>query len=291
MAVSDGSYKDNFGTSSFIFSGGYLKSRIYGDNCIPGSPEDQSAHRSEVGGIVGMAITLHMLCKMYDITEGKITLGLDGQSALNSTKASWDPHCWKRDFDILWEARKQLAALPPNLKVSFIWVEGHQDSKSYGDRRPSRELPQDLITGLQHHHGSLDKWALLNIAADTRAKAFWDLHRHRLCPNQKFTHERTAVYLHGKKLSNFDLKSLCTAVQEQGIKDHWWAREQRMQDTIIDRPAWDKLWDMIDWTSQGKAFKTLPFSKQRWLTKHASGHCGVGRMLVRYKWQTHSDCP
>ena len=71
-----------------------------------------------------MAVTLHMLCKMYGITEGKITLGLDGLSALNSTKSKWDPHCHKTDFDILWEARKQLAALPPKLKIAFIWVEG-----------------------------------------------------------------------------------------------------------------------------------------------------------------------
>jgi hypothetical protein len=40
------------------------------------------------------------------------TLRLDGKSALNSASLEWDPHCQKRDFDILWEARKQLAALP-----------------------------------------------------------------------------------------------------------------------------------------------------------------------------------
>ena len=59
IAVSDGSYKDNFGTSAFIFDGLYTTSRITGRNRIPGSPADQSAHRSEVGGIVGMAVTLN----------------------------------------------------------------------------------------------------------------------------------------------------------------------------------------------------------------------------------------
>jgi hypothetical protein len=83
IAVSDGSYKDNFGTSAFIFECVNSKGRITGKNCIPGAPTDQSAHRSEVGGIVDMAITLKILCNMYDITSGKITLGLDGKTALN----------------------------------------------------------------------------------------------------------------------------------------------------------------------------------------------------------------
>ena len=72
-----------------------------------------------------MAVTLNILCNMYDITSGKITLGLDGKSALNSANSDFDPHCQKRDFDLLWEARKQLDALP--IEVDFRWVEGHQD--------------------------------------------------------------------------------------------------------------------------------------------------------------------
>lgn len=64
-----------------------------------------------------------------------------------------------------------------------------------------------------------------------------------------------------------------------------------MQDALIDQADWDLLWNSIDWPTHGRSFKALPHGKQRWLTKHASGHCGVGRMLVRYKWQTHSDCP
>jgi hypothetical protein len=117
IGVSDGSYKDNFGTSAFIFEGVHSEGRITGRNCIPGAPEDQSAHRSEVGGIVGMAVTLKALCKLYDITTGSIILGLDGKLALNSASSEWDPHCQKRDFDILWEARKQLSALP--IDVTF----------------------------------------------------------------------------------------------------------------------------------------------------------------------------
>jgi hypothetical protein len=91
IGVSDGSYKDSFGTSAFIFEGVHSEGCITGRNCIPGAPEDQSAHRSEVGGIVGMAVTLKALCKLYDITTGSVTLGLDGKLALNSAFLGMGP--------------------------------------------------------------------------------------------------------------------------------------------------------------------------------------------------------
>jgi hypothetical protein len=47
----------------------------------------------------------------------------------------------------------------------------------------------------------------------------------------------------------------------------------------------------IHWEAMGKAFRSLPFGKQRWLTKHATGQCGVGHMAFRRKHQDHSDCP
>jgi hypothetical protein len=286
MAVSDGSYKENYGTSAFIFEGMTTQGRITGRNRIPGSPTDQSAHRSEVGGIVGMAITLKMLCQLYDITSGKITLGLDGQSALNSTSSVWDPRCQKRDFDILWEARKQLQALP--ITIAFRWVEGHQDDPN---KTPMRILPEHLMVGTQRHYGCLDRWAKLNIEADLKAKEYWDRHHHTPFPNRKFTHERITITVQGIKLAQFDIKSLYRTIQEPTIKQHWKQREERMNATPILSATWDATWGLTDWKTQGRAFRSLPLGKQRWLTKHATGHCGVGRMLLHWQWQSHSDCP
>ena len=283
IAVSDGSYKDNFGTSAFIFHAPTTGARLTGRNCIPGAPEDQSAHRSEVGGIVGMAVALHLLCNIYDITDGKIILGLDGKSALNSASSKWDPKCQKTDFDILWEARKQLAALP--ITVEFKWVEGHQDDK------PLMNLPADLHTGSRQHHGCLDNWAKLNIEADLKARDFWDRHHQRPVPNCKFTHERMAVTLNGQKLAQFRLNHLYQAVKEPEIKRHWHRREAHLRNEPITDTEWDDMWQMTSWKPHGKAFRTLPMGKQRWITKHATGFCGVGRVLLRNQWQDHSECP
>ena len=64
-----------------------------------------------------------------------------------------------------------------------------------------------------------------------------------------------------------------------------------MRDTTIADDVWEAVWTTIDWQAHGRAFRGIPLGKQRWLTKHASGHCGVGRMLLRWKWQCHSECP
>ena len=156
---------------------------------------------------------------------------------------------------------------------------------------PMRILPDNLLVGAQRHYGCLDRWAKLNIEADLKAKEYWDRHHHTPFPNRRFTHERMAVSVRGIKLAQFDIKSLYRTIQEPTIKQHWKQRQERITATPISSATWDELWALTDWRTQGRAFRSLPLGKQRWLTKHASGHCGVGRMLLRWQWQTHSDCP
>ena len=43
----------------------------------------------------------------------------------------------------------------------------------------------------------------------------------------------------------------------------------------------------IDWELLRRAAKHIPTGTRRWLTKHASGHCAVGRMELRRKHQNH----
>jgi hypothetical protein len=37
--------------------------------------------------------------------------------------------------------------------------------------------------------------------------------------------------------------------------------------------------------------KRIPWGKQRWLVKFATGHCAVGRMEKRRQHQQHDNCP
>ena len=168
---------------------------------------------------------------------------------------------------MLWEARKQLEGLP--IEISFKWVEGHQDDSKparmgvgdffddihrHLDRRPAKSLPTHVLTGLQRHHGSLDRWARLNIECDTMAKDYWQQHHLSPLPNQRFTHERMAVSMHGKKLAQFNLKALYQEIKEPIIKEHWRLREAHVSNSIITIAAWDELWDLTDWKTHGTSF-------------------------------------
>jgi hypothetical protein len=47
----------------------------------------------------------------------------------------------------------------------------------------------------------------------------------------------------------------------------------------------------INWDTINKAIYSLPFGQKRWLVKHVTGFCGVGKVMERCKDWDHSKCP
>ena len=63
-AISDGSYEDDpqQGSSGFIITPGKTRQNMLtGRNLIPGSAEDQSAYRSELGGVTGVLAAVSVI--------------------------------------------------------------------------------------------------------------------------------------------------------------------------------------------------------------------------------------
>lgn len=52
-----------------------------------------------------------------------------------------------------------------------------------------------------------------------------------------------------------------------------------------------QLFTRINWDACGTAMKSIPFGKRRWLVKHLTGFCAVGRVMKRRKEWTHDKCP
>ena len=152
-------------------------------------------------------------------------------------------------FDLLHCVHKQIKELRKEHKVSIAWehVKGHQDDDN---------------------NAPLDEWARMNISCDEAAKAYLAANKHRHCPNHKFSRESMTMYFRGKKLSSFDMKELYKDIYGEQIKAYW----KRKHDIS------DEADSLINWTITGKAYRSLPFGKQRWLSKHATGFCAVGRM-------------
>jgi hypothetical protein len=50
---------------------------------VPGSAKDQSAYHSKLAGLYSITVAIKNLCEFFNLSEGSIELGCDGQSALD----------------------------------------------------------------------------------------------------------------------------------------------------------------------------------------------------------------
>ena len=85
IAVSDGSHCPGHSTSAFILTRRSKKGpsfvNVRGSNVVPGNPQEQDSYRAELGGVMGIAIALQLICSLHRVTHGSIEIGLDGESA------------------------------------------------------------------------------------------------------------------------------------------------------------------------------------------------------------------
>jgi hypothetical protein len=256
-AVSDGSFKDRFGTAAFTIIA-ERDTSIIGLNIVPGHPSDQGAYRSELAGLFGNILVVNALCQWAGISGGAIKIGCDGLSALNKAFDTWplepaDPH-----FDMLSSLRAMIAKSP------LVWttrhIEGHQDD--------------DV-------NAKLDFWARQNIQMDNLAKIFWMHHSHSAHVQYPIMEEGFQVWLGDRKLSLHSSSVFFDHIHGKTILS-WHASHGRF-------PAY-YAW-RVDWEVCHAALKHLPLGKRRWVTKHTSGFCSVGTKMVKWKEQPMPDCP
>jgi hypothetical protein len=258
--VSDGSYKDERGTSAFLLEGGSGETnRIMGGNEIPGYSTEQSSYRAELGGIEGIIALVDCVVQVHSITSGSIRVGLDGEQAMLNAGGDWPLRPGQPDFDMLQDIRTKIKNSP--LSWQFFWIESHQDKKGK----------------------SLDSWALLNIICDNTAKAFWNYvaTTGEVPANHQFGNEGWSISTQGRKLSRIDKDKLYEYTFAPRASEYW--------STKHNFPP--RLFTSINWDAIDKAICTLPFGKKRWLVKHVSGFCGVGTVMKRRQEWSHSKCP
>ena len=87
LAISDGSFKNNRGTSAGIIEKeGVPESRMFILNRVPGMIDDHSSYRSELSGVCGTITAIDKIVEHYKISSGKVKIGLDGQSVIQRFK-------------------------------------------------------------------------------------------------------------------------------------------------------------------------------------------------------------
>jgi hypothetical protein len=265
ITVSDGAFKDGRGTADFVLEDSEHPcedSRAIGVNTVPGSLDDNSAYRSEISGVSGVVSTVNCVCKAYGVTKGSIEVGLDGDQAMKAISGDWLLKSDDPDFDLLQDLRAKLERSP--LTWKWRWIKGHQDDKaSFKD---------------------LDRWGQLNVICDGLAKEFWNYCAltDSWIPNHPFGDENWSIWIEGKKLSHLDKHKLY-AYTFSARTSAYWHRKHSLPPELITSIHWDACATAM--------LAKLPFGKRRWLLKHATGFCGVGKMELRRGNQDHDECP
>jgi hypothetical protein len=153
IAVSDGSYQDSFGSAAWVLEGTTDKGRITGEVGTPRDSESQSSYRSKLKGLYYIVLTVSTLCAHYGLTEGGITVGCDGESALEQAFGQTEITLADPCYDLLLAICNILSHSP--LRRHTTHIKGHQD-----DNTPLSQL---------------DIWAKLNIKMDSTAKKYLPL--------------------------------------------------------------------------------------------------------------------
>lgn len=266
VAVSDGSLKLGFGTSAYIIEGDDHTNLITGVNQVPGPIADGDSHRCEVAGLYSMALVVQAIVAHHQVTNGRITVACDNETALRIFDPEYQPKPNDKNFDLVsatWNIVR-------NTKIRWkgTHVKGHQD---------------DTTT-----YATLPRLAKLNVDMDRKAKAFWN----HLCvhagtdtfpsPLQHPIHgEGWQIWIGDRKISTPSTKVLYSEIQDP-ITQMWWVRHNNIPAEALDQADWDATSD---------ALSHLPLPRRRWTTKHASENCGVGDTLLRWKKQDDNKCP
>ena len=189
-----------------------------------------------------------IICKLHSITSGAAEVGLDRDQAMKNTFGNWPLHPQQADCDPLKDLQKKTKKLP--LKRTGRWAEGHQDNPTQFE--------------------NLDGWGQLNVECDGLAKYQGNActENETWTPNRGFADESWSVSIEGKKLTKVDKQALHDCVFSQSTKAHW-SRKHCLGTEMIASVNWDACQKLLN---------KLPFGKRRWLLKHATGFCGVGKM-------------
>lgn len=117
---------------------------------------------------------------------------------------------------------------------------------------------------------------------DAGAKAHWQFRRQVPTPPQiTINGEMWSLWVGAKKVSSNIFETVNDVVSGQRCRTYW---EEHDQFLALDSMA-------IEWDAVDHAMRNSKWSRQRWVTKHSSGHCGVGVCMKRWKKWSTDNCP
>jgi len=214
IAVSNGSFRDQYGTAAIIIEGYNPLHRITAKVITPGGAQDHSSYRSELAGIYSTLTIINHICFFYDIHEGQVEFACDGLSALHQVFSNNSTSSDVADFDLVSAARKAWTTSP------VTWITRHV--AGHKDKDPTHKL---------------DCWESLNVEADNLARDFLDIARNKP-RHYSLGLEPWSLWYQGHKLLHIK-QSVYDIVHSSKAREYWRAKDKIHKDTI----------DLVDWES------------------------------------------
>ena len=262
VAVSDASLHGTSGTTSTVIEGAGPEHRLLCHTQVPGPVREGDSLRCELAGNYTAVLCVNAICAQHNVTHGSITVACDNINSLRPFKPDYLPNPKDKNLDLMQAVWASVQDSP--ITWNPVHVHGHQDRKV---RDAHRRL------------------ALLNCEMDARAKLFYR-HLRALLPTMEapqipIHNEGWTVWSGDLKLPSPSRECLYEAIQDP-VTQLYWIRHQRF--SFDARLA-------IDWETCAAGMKALQPARRRWIAKHASSNCGVGKTLVTWKYQDDDRCP
>ena len=222
-AVTDGTYKDNERSAGFVVQGIQHKHQMLGCNRTPGKEEEMTPDRAKLGEAIGVPTLVAEICAHHGVTEGKMILAFDCESAIKMLWTEKDPTVHATDYDMVMECRRRIKALPVEVKI--MWIRGHQDK----------------VAG-----AVLDWWARRqNVRMDARAKQYGRKWKGQVLGPIQLSTEQWSVTMNGLKHARFNKEEIYELRKEEVSMVYW-----QRKDAITDQ-----AWKDINWQASKVALK------------------------------------
>jgi len=117
-AVSDGSFKDGISTAAWILQNPATLISLTGNTKIPGAFNDQSAYRSELGGLISLVLMIQQICQYYKINTGHVSIACNGLGPLLQCFVKFqDPNPQAPHFDMISSNQNLISRIPVSSSI------------------------------------------------------------------------------------------------------------------------------------------------------------------------------
>ena len=207
-------------------------------NTVPGLGHEQDPYRSELAGMYASIRFIYLLSKYFDIAEGTIRYGCDGQSAL--VKSFTSPcNSNQKDFDLISAIKQNVLDCP--IEIEWEHVHGHRD----------KILPISMLTTIEK----------LNVIADMNAKEHASRHSFTKHTCTNVIGEFWPIYKNDNtKITSNTSITIEKEINKRTLIQHWESRG-RLHNTDASQ---------IDTKSLAHAMKQIKFGRHRFITKYVS---------------------